>query len=140
MNSLIFQSATRLIMPVMLLFSVVILLRGHNVPGGGFVGGLMVASSLCLYGMAFGPEQLKRLVPINLQTLIGCGLLVAFLSGLPSMFVGGPFMQGMWTEFGPIPQLDDAIIKIGTPVFFDLGVYAVVIGVVTLMFVSLAER
>lgn len=139
MNSLIFQSAARLIMPVMLLFSVVILLRGHNVPGGGFVGGLMVASSLCLYGMAYGPEQLKRLIPINLHTMIGLGLLLAFLSGLPSMFAGGPFMQGLWTSF-IVPQLDNAEIKIGTPVFFDLGVYAVVIGVVTLMFVSLAER
>jgi len=143
-NSLILQTATRMLLPLLLLFSVVILLRGHNEPGGGFVGGLIVAASFCLYAMAYGPDALRRLLPFSLQSFIGAGLLLALLSGLPSLFGAAgasnlTFMQGVWTTV-PVMGLGEEGIKVGTPVFFDIGVYLTVIGVVTLMFQSLAER
>jgi multicomponent Na+:H+ antiporter subunit B len=138
-NSLILQTATRMLMPLLLLFSVVILMRGHSEPGGGFVGGLIVAASFCLYGMAYGPDKLKQLLPLSLQSFIGCGLLLAFASGLPGLLLGGSFMEAQWASV-PVPGLGEKPLHVGTPVFFDIGVYAVVIGVVTLFFQSLAER
>ncbi len=128
-----------MLMPLMLLFSVVVLMRGHSDPGGGFVGGLIVAAAFALYGMANGPEALKKLLPINLQSFIGCGLLLAFCAGLPSLVMGGGFMESQWGSV-MIPGLGDEPLHVGTPVFFDIGVYFVVIGVVTLFFQSLAER
>lgn len=139
MNSLILQTATRMLMPLMLLFSVVVLMRGHSNPGGGFVGGLIVAAAFCLYGMANGPDRLKQLLPISLQSMIGCGLLLSFSSALPGLLLGGSFMESQWFSV-PIPGLGEEPLHVGTPVFFDIGVYIVVIGVVTLFFQSLAER
>lgn len=139
MNSLILQTATRMLLPLLLVVSVVILMRGHSEPGGGFVGGLIVAAAFVLYGMAHGPDKLDKLIPVNLQTMIGCGLLLAFFSAMPGFINEGVFMKGTWGSL-PVPGLGDEPLHIGTPVFFDIGVYIVVIGVVTLMFKSLAER
>jgi hypothetical protein len=60
MNTLIFRTIAPLLTVVMLVFSVFILLRGHNEPGGGFIGGLIAASALAIYGMAAGPEAARR--------------------------------------------------------------------------------
>ena len=139
MNSIILRTATHLLTPLLLVFSVVILMRGHSEPGGGFVGGLIVAASFCLYGMANGPDALRKLIPVNLQSMIGCGLLMAFCAGLPSLFMGGGFMESQWASV-PVPGLGDEPLHVGTPVVFDIGVYLVVIGVVTLFFRTLAER
>ena len=64
-DSLILRTATRLLMPLLLLFSLFELLRGHNEPGGGFVGGLLAAGSLCLYLLAHGPEATRRVLRID---------------------------------------------------------------------------
>ena len=79
MTSSILQTATRLLMPLLLLFAVFLLLRGHNQPGGGFVGGLVVAASFVLYSIAFGVGAARRALLVRPATLLGTGLLVAFV-------------------------------------------------------------
>ena len=109
MTSSILQTATRVLMPLLLLFAVFLLLRGHNRPGGGFVGGLVVASSFVLYSIAFGVDAARR--------------------------AGQPFMTAQWTELAMGPN----VVAIGTPLVFDVGVFLAVIGVVLTIVFTLAD-
>ena len=135
MTSSILQTATRVLMPLLLLFAVFLLLRGHNQPGGGFVGGLVVASSFVLYSIAFGVDAARRAALVRPGTLLGVGLLVALTSGLPAVITGQPFMTAQWTEvsLGPIA------VALGTPLVFDVGVFLAVVGVVLGIVLTLAE-
>lgn len=135
MFSLILSTAVRYLFPLMLLFSVFLLLRGHNEPGGGFVGGLVVAAAFSFYAIAYGVPVARRTLGIDPRALIGIGLLVALGSGLLPVFAGLPFMTGLWTE-SELPILG----KVGTPMLFDVGVYLVVIGVMLTIIFTLAEE
>jgi multicomponent Na+:H+ antiporter subunit B len=135
MTSSILQTATRLLMPLLLLFAVFLLLRGHNQPGGGFVGGLVVAASFVLYSIAFGVDAARRALLVRSSTLLGIGLLVALVSGLPGVVLGQPFMTSMWTTIA----LGSTELDIGTPLIFDIGVFLAVIGVVLTIVFTLAE-
>jgi multicomponent Na+:H+ antiporter subunit B len=135
MMSTILQTATRVLMPLLLLFAVFLLLRGHNQPGGGFVGALVVASSFVLYSIAFGVDAGRRALLVRPATLLGVGPLVALSSGLPAVLTGHSFMTAQWIEvpFGP------ATVALGTPLVFDLGVFLAVIGVVLTIVLTLAD-
>ena len=130
-NSPIFRTAARLLMPLLLLFSVFLLFRGHNQPGGGFVGGLIAAAAFALYGIAFGVQRARQALLVRPMTLLGAGLLIALLSGLPAVLRGQPFLTALWAS-GPV--------AVGTPALFDVGVFLVVAGVVLMMIFSLAEE
>ena len=130
-TSSIFRTAARLLMPLLLLFSVFLLMRGHNEPGGGFVGGLIAAAAFALYGMAYGVERARRALLVRPLTLLGTGLLIALVSGLPAVLRGQPFLTAQWAI---------GLVTLGTPVGFDIGVFLVVAGVVLMMIFSLAEE
>jgi multicomponent Na+:H+ antiporter subunit B len=130
--SLILSTASRYLLPLLLLFSVFVLLRGHNEPGGGFVGGLMAAAAFALHAVAEGPERARHVLRLDPRALLGVGLLVALASGLPAMAAGRPFLTGVWATV-PWPEA----LKIGTPLVFDVGVYLVVMGTVLTMFFAL---
>ena len=130
-TSSIFRTAARLLMPLLLLFSVFLLLRGHNEPGGGFVGGLVAAAAFSLYGIAYGVERARRALLVRPVTLLGSGLLIALVSGAPAVLRGQPFLTAQWV-LEPV--------ALGTPVVFDVGVFLVVAGVVLMMVFSLAEE
>ena len=135
MTSSILQTAARLLMPLLLLFAVFLLLRGHNQPGGGFVGGLVVAASFVLYSIAFSVEAARRALLVRPSKLLGIGLLVALASGLPAVVAGRPFMTAMWTTLpsGSTP------LAVGTPLLFDVGVFITVVGVVLTIVFTLTE-
>lgn len=135
MTSSILQTAARLLMPLLLLFAVFLLLRGHNQPGGGFVGGLVVASSFVLYSIAFGVEAARRALLVSPSRLLGAGLLVALSSGIPGVMAGRPFMSSVWTRF----VAGTTVIDVGTPLVFDVGVFLAVIGVVLTVVFTLTE-
>ena len=135
MTSSILQTAARLLMPLLLLFAVFLLLRGHNQPGGGFVGGLVVAASFVLYSIAFGVEAARRALLVRPSTLLGVGLLVALVSGLPAVAAGHAFMTALWTTVAA----GSMAIAVGTPLVFDVGVFLAVIGVVLTIVFTLAE-
>ena len=135
MTSSILQTATRLLMPLLLLFAVFLLLRGHNQPGGGFVAGLVVAASFVLYSIAFGVEAARRVLRVRPSTLLGVGLLVAFVSGLPGVATGKPFMTSVWTSLA----VGSIALDLGTPLIFDVGVCLAVIGVVLTIVLTLTD-
>jgi multicomponent Na+:H+ antiporter subunit A len=127
----IFRTAAWLLMPLLLLFSMFLLGRGHNDPGGGFVGGLIAAAAFSLYAIAFGVDRARHALLLRPLTMLGVGLLIALASGLPAAMRGRPFLTAMWLP-GPVP--------LGTPVLFDIGVFLVVAGVVLMMIFNLAEE
>jgi multicomponent Na+:H+ antiporter subunit B len=122
-------------MPLLLLFALFLLLRGHNEPGGGFVGGRVVAASFVLYAMAYGVEAGRRALLVDPSTLLGGGLLVALVSGVPATLMGRPFMTAVWTRVG----FGTLALDAGTPLLFDAGVFLAVIGVVLTIVFTLAD-
>ena len=137
MNSLILRTATRYVLPLLLMCSVFLLIRGHNEPGGGFTGGLMAAAAISLYAIAFDVPSARKMLRLQPLTIIGAGLLLASGSGLLSLLLGRPFMTGTW---GEVDVHGLGHLALGTPVIFDIGVYLVVLGVTVLIILSLAEE
>jgi multicomponent Na+:H+ antiporter subunit B len=135
-KSIILGTATRLLMPMILLFSIFLLLRGHHLPGGGFVGGLVAASAFALYSFSFSPREARLLLRIDPRSLIGMGLLLALASASLSLGRGQPFLTGQWKTFS-VPQLGS--FKFGTPLLFDFGIYLVVMGAILAIILSMAE-
>lgn len=133
--SLILQTATRFVFSLMLLLSIFLLLRGHNEPGGGFVGGLVASAAFTLFALAHDVERARAILPLNPRLLIAAGLLIAVTSGLIGMLFGEPFMTTAW-DSREIPVVG----KMGTPLLFDIGVYLAVMGVALTIIFSLAEE
>ncbi|MBN1666555.1 MAG: Na+/H+ antiporter subunit B [Anaerolineales bacterium] len=134
-QSLILSTASRYLLPLLLLFSIFLLLRGHNEPGGGFVGGLVAAAAFALHAIAFDVPSTRYLLRVEPLVLIGTGLLMAAASGLFGLLVGEPFMTALWST-RELPVLG----KLGTPLLFDLGVYLVVLGITLKIVFVLAEE
>jgi multicomponent Na+:H+ antiporter subunit B len=135
MDSLILRTVSRIMLPLLLVLSIFMLLRGHNAPGGGFIGGLLAACGLILQIIAFGPAYARQALPISYLPLAALGVLVAICSGALSLVLGQPFMTSLWLP-DPIPGIG----KLGTPVLFDLGVYCTVVGITTEIALLLAEE
>ena len=137
MTSLILRTAARFLLPLLLLFSLFLLIRGHHEPGGGFSGGLVAAAAFVLYRFAFGVEEARRALPMDPRALIGAGLLVAIAGGSAGLLAGRPLMTGLWWEV-PVPGVGD--LDLGTPLVFDVGVYLTVVGVTLSIILPLAEE
>lgn len=133
--SLILTTASTFLMPLLMLFSVFLLLRGHNAPGGGFSGGLVAAAAFALYGIASGPDAARRALVVDPRRLIPVGLLLALGSGLLPFFARLPFLTGLWAS---VP-MGDRVLSLGTPLLFDAGVYFVVLGVTLTVILTLAQ-
>jgi multicomponent Na+:H+ antiporter subunit B len=137
MNSVILQIAAKYLKWLLIVFAVLALFRGHNQPGGGFIGGLMAGLAIVYRGFAYNAFQLKEKLQNRPERYIGGGLLAILLSFLPSLLKGDVLMTGIWFT---IPTPVGEGIKLGTPFLFDVGVFLAVIGV-TLMFVfSLTQK
>lgn len=134
-RSLILATAVQLLLPLLLLLSLFLLFRGHNEPGGGFVGGLAAAAGFALHALASGVDDARKLLRVEPRALIALGLLAGLGSGIPALFAGGPFMTGLWFD-AKLPFFG----KVGTPLLFDAGVYLVVVGVMTQIIFSFMEE
>lgn len=125
MKTPILQTAINLLMPLFILFSLYLLFRGHNEPGGGFIGGLIGAIGFVFHAMVFDSSVTIKQFRLNPVRLIATGLFVAVFSGILALFAGDPFMTALWADFY-LPVIG----RPGTPILFDIGVYILVIGVV----------
>lgn len=134
MKSLILKTAAKYLLPLLLLFSGFLLLRGHYLPGGGFVGGLVAAIAFILHAFATDTQDAQRFLKYNPGILIPMGLTVALTSGVIPLFHGYPLFTGMWLE-DPVPVIG----LLGTPLLFDIGVFLVVIGVTITIIFTIAE-
>ena len=135
MNSVILSTVSRLVTALLLVFSLFLLIRGHNLPGGGFVGGLVASGAFVLQMLAEGTQSARRLLGIDPTRLIAIGLIVAAGSGVFSFFHDAPFLTGFWDK-----TVWPVLGKIGTPLIFDIGVYITVLGVACLIVFSLGEE
>lgn len=134
MKTLIFKTASAYLLPLLLLFSVFILLRGHYLPGGGFVGGLMAAIAFVIHSFANGIERTKNIIKFHPGFLMPVGLMLALVAGALPLVVGETFMTGLWMK-----QSVPVIGSVGTALFFDTGVYLVVIGVTLTIIFTISE-
>ncbi|MFP4366197.1 MAG: Na+/H+ antiporter subunit B [Bacteroidales bacterium] len=133
MKTLISQTAINLLMPLFIIFSFYLLFRGHNEPGGGFIGGLIGSIAFVFHAMVFGSNTTVKVFRLNPIRLIAIGLFVALGSGIIALFFGLPFMSALWADFY-LPVIG----RPGTPILFDTGVYILVIGVVLRITFSLS--
>ncbi|QXM23813.1 Na(+)/H(+) antiporter subunit B [Elioraea tepida] len=134
MSSLILRAATRALAPLLLMLSLFLLWRGHNEPGGGFIGGLVAASAAALQGIAFGPAAARRMLWLPPVGVAATGLALAVLSILPSALAGLPPMKALWAK---LDLGDGAVVPLGTPLLFDIGVFLVVVGSVVALISAL---
>ena len=135
--SLILRTATRLLVSMILVFSVYLLLRGHNAPGGGFAGALVAGTGFALYIMAEGSDSVRRAIRIDPRRMIVFGMGLALVSGLAGLIAGKPFLTGLWWT---IAEINGKEIVVGTPLFFDIGVFVIVLGTILTLILALEEN
>ena len=125
----------RILTPILFLLAIVLLLRGHDLPGGGFIAALVAASAISVQILSRGSDAVRHRIGRFLQPMMGFGLLLAVCSALVGIAYGQGFFKGIWWEIhlGPIDY------KIGTPVIFDFGVFFTVVGVTSSYLLGLSE-
>lgn len=130
-TAFILSITSRIFFTLLAISSVVILLRGHNEIGGGFVGGLVAALAFAMIALSDGVRKAREMLRVHPLALVGVGVLLALGSGLVGLVAEGEFLNHLWFEVSFLGRT----IKQGTPLFFDLGVYIVVLGgVLTFLF------
>lgn len=137
MTSLILKTAMRLILPLTLIFGLYLAFKGHNEPGGGFIGGLCLSVALVLYRMSFGSEEFDHILPFHPRWMVAAGLVMALATALaPLVTQGMPLLTS--TEYSFF--INEAHFHFTTAMFFDIGVMLVVVGVSVGMIGRLSEE
>ena len=136
-RSMVLEATTRLIFPTMVVLSIYFFFAGHNAPGGGFAGGLTMGLALVLRYLAGGRYELGEALPIEPGKFLGTGLLISAGTAATSMLLGAPALSSAVLKV-TLPLLGD--IKIVTALFFDLGIYLIVVGLVLDILRSLGAR
>ena len=131
MTSVILKTATRLVGALVLVLSVYLLWRGHHAPGGGFIAALVAATGFALVVLSEGPGVVRRGLRIRPQYLIAAGLVLSMGAGLIGMMRQQPFLTGVWWP--------STTAVAGTPLFFDMGVFLVVLGAILTVLLALEE-
>jgi multisubunit Na+/H+ antiporter MnhB subunit len=137
MHSLILKVATRLLVGLILVFAVYLLFRGHNAPGGGFVAALVAGTGFALAAISEGPAVVRSAIRIDPERIVMYGLGLAIFCGLVGWLAGRPFLTGLWW----IVTTDHSKgLAIGTPLFFDIGVFLTVLGTLLTLILALEEN
>ena len=136
-SSYIFRSIASFLFFLINVFALYLLLRGHNLPGGGFIGGLVSALSLIMLSLAYGVERTQEILRVDPIRLAAIGLLLALVTAIMPVFVGADFLKHYNWKFTDVPVLGS--LAVGTPLIFDIGIYLVVIGVTAKMIFILAR-
>lgn len=137
-SSLPLQITARMLSPVMIALSLLVLYRGHHLPGGGFIGGLLAASGIGLILLGNGVSAARQALRVRPVSLMVAGLAIATVSGLFGLFSDQvTFMSGVWLPSFSLPLL--GTIHLGTPLLFDVGVYLVVAGYTLTCLFALVE-
>jgi len=135
MPSFILRAANRILVGLILVFSVYLLFRGHNAPGGGFSAALVAATGFALFTIAEGPQPVRQALRVDPLVLVAWGLLLAVASGLFAVVAGKPYLTGLWWPTDSIVGTQ----AVGTPLVFDVGVFFVVLGTILCLVLHLEE-
>jgi multicomponent Na+:H+ antiporter subunit B len=123
-RALIAEVFVRFLYTALMLASLWVLLRGHNAPGGGFIGGVLAVAASAATALTFDAARARRHIPLGPVRLSGVGVLLALLSGMPAVLAGAPFLTHLWFTL-PLGFTD---LALSTVMLFDLGVYLCVWG------------
>lgn len=134
-NTLILHTAALFLLPLQLIFSVFLLLRGHDEPGGGFIAGLVASGAFVLYLFAHGVKATREIMRVESRDLLALGLLLGLAAMFPGMLNGEAFLTAQWWQFA----IGDTEIKLSTVLIFDIGVYFAVLGTILTIVMSLTE-
>jgi multicomponent K+:H+ antiporter subunit A len=130
------ETISQSLLPLALLVSFYIFLRGHNLPGGGFIAGLVTAVAFILQYIAHGSHWISERLTINYRRVIASGIAIALLTGIGSWLFGRPFMT-TWFEYFDIPFIGK--IELASALVFDIGVYITVVGSTLMILASLGK-
>ncbi|MEM6304914.1 MAG: Na+/H+ antiporter subunit B [Pseudomonadota bacterium] len=138
MNSIILRAGTRYMAGILILFSLFMLLRGHNEPGGGFIGGLIGSTGFVLYALACGTAEARAALKIMPQNIAVAGLGIALLAGIAAAVFGDPLFTGQWLFINETE--DSKGLPLSTVLVFDIGVYLVVFGSILAIVFAMEEE
>lgn len=135
-NDVILQTVTKIVVFIILTFGVELFLSGHNNPGGGFIGGLVLSSAFVLLYLVYDIETVQKGIPFDFKKIAAIGVLLAVGSGIGSMVFGLEFLTHAFSEF-TLPVFGET--EIGTVMLFEAGVALTVVGVVVTIILSISE-
>jgi multicomponent K+:H+ antiporter subunit A len=135
-HPMMFEMVSQSLLPLAILVSVYIFLRGHNVPGGGFIAGLITSVAIIQQYIAHGVQWIKPRVKLDYQWIIAGGILMATATGLGSWIFGKPFLS-TWFDYFDLPWIGE--FELASAMLFDLGVYLTVVGSVLLILANLGK-
>ncbi|MNJ35011.1 Na(+)/H(+) antiporter subunit B [Paenibacillus bouchesdurhonensis] len=135
-NDVILQTVTKIVVFIILTMAVYLFVSGHNSPGGGFIGGLVLASALVLLFLAFDTETIMNRIPLDFKMVAAVGAFIAVATGVVSLFFDVPFLSQAYSYFN-LPVFGQT--GLATVTIFELGVALAVVGVVVTIILSISE-
>ena len=135
-NDILLTAVTKVAVLIILTFSIDLFFSGHHNPGGGFIGGLGIASALVLMYLTLGTEAVKKIIPVDFKTVAAVGVLIAVLTGVGSFLFDVPFLSQTYGYFN-LPTLGK--MELATALIFDTGVALAVIGSAVTIILSISE-
>lgn len=135
-NDVILQSVTKIVVFIILTLSFYLFFSGHNNPGGGFIGGLVLAAAFVLFCLAFDIDAVKKGIPIDFKYIAALGALIVVVSGLSAVVFDKPFLNQTFTIIN-LPFFGD--VELATMTIFESGVALAVVGVVVTIILSISE-
>lgn len=135
-NDVILQSISKIVVFIILTLALYLFFAGHHAPGGGFIGGLVLASAFVLVLLSYDIESLKRGIPVDFKLIGATGALIVLISGFLPVFFGKLFLYQTFLSV-ELPMY--GTIEISTVTFFELGVALTVLGVVMTIILSISE-
>lgn len=135
-NDILLTAVSKIAVLIILTFSIDLFFSGHHNPGGGFIGGLGIASALVLMYLTLGTDAVNKLIPVDFKTVAAIGVLIAVLTGAGSFLFGAPFLSQTYGYFD-FPILGKT--ELATALIFDTGVALAVIGSAVTIILSISE-
>lgn len=136
-NDVILRTVTKIVVFIILTFGVYLFLSGHNTPGGGFIGGLVLASAIVLLYLSHDIETVQKSLPLDFKLVAALGVLLATGTGFGSVLLGVPFMSQTFAYFD-LPVFGKT--ELTTVTIFEAGVALAVVGVVVTIILSISEE
>ncbi|WP_068674079.1 Na(+)/H(+) antiporter subunit B [Oceanobacillus sp. Castelsardo] len=135
-NNVILRAVVKLVVYIILTLAVYLFLAGHHSPGGGFIGGLVLAAALVLLFVSFDIETVRSAIPFDFKKVAALGAFTSVMTGFGSLLFGQPFLSQTFAYFD-LPFFGKT--ELTTVTIFEAGVALVVVGVVVTIILSIVE-